>query len=110
MEELNQEKRKSLVRRTKKQILKLLREYENMEGIRVIDFCKLHDVNKSNFYSWQKRYGSKPSKSNQDKGFVPLQITPPSPSTAINPLLFAEVNGIRIYQVVAAEYLKILGS
>lgn len=81
-----------------------------MEGVRVIDFCKLHDINKSNFYSWQKRYGPKPSKSSKAKGFVPLQVTAPSPPTAYIPFLFAEVNGIRIYQVVAAEYLKELGS
>lgn len=110
MEELKQEKRKSPVRRTRKQIIKVLKEFEGTEGITVLDFCKQQDVNKSNFYNWQKRYGSRLSGSSKSKGFVPLQMAPAVQPTASVPLLFAEVNGIRLYQVVAAEYLKALSS
>jgi len=58
MEEPNQVKRKSPVRRTRKQITKLLKEYESKEGMTAVEFCKLRNINKSNFYNWQKRYGS----------------------------------------------------
>jgi Transposase len=108
MEASNQKARKSPVRRTRKQIVKLLKEYESTEGMTIVDFCKLHTINKSNFYNWQKRYGSKRPGSNKSKGFVPLQITPLSQPPASVPLLFAEVKGIRIYQMVTAEYLKML--
>jgi hypothetical protein len=108
MEESNQKVRKSPVRRTRKQIVKLLKDFESKEGMTIVDFCKLHEVNKSNFYNWQKRYGSVQSGTNKSEGFVPLQITPALPTAASGPLLFAEVNGIRLYQVVAAEYLKAL--
>lgn len=107
MEELEQEKRKSPVRRTRKQIIKLLKEFEGTEGLTVIDFCKQHDVNKSNFYNWQKRYGSKQSPLSKPKGFVAVEVTSPIASA---PSLFAEVKGIRLYQMVTAEYLKTLAS
>lgn len=108
MEELHPVKRRPVVRRTRKQILKLLKEFNKTEGISVVDYCKMHKVNKSNFYNWQKRYGVECALPSSAQGFVPLQL-PSSFSTAGNvPGLFAEVNGIRLYQVVAPEYLKAL--
>jgi hypothetical protein len=108
MEEINQGKRKSPVRRSSRQIIKLLKEYAGTEGSSVVEFCKLHGINKSNFYNWQKRYGFKQVKQDKPKGFVPLQLTPSSQPPDSAPCLFAEVNGIRLYHFVAAEYLKAL--
>ena len=108
MEEQNQVKRKSPVRRTRKQITKLLKEYESKEGMTTIEFCKMHNVNKSNFYNWQKRYGSVQTNDSKLKGFIPIEVGASYPASGIVSSLFAEVNGIRLYQVVAAEYLKAL--
>lgn len=110
MEEQNQVKRKSPVRKTRKQISKLLKEYESKAGMTTIEFCKMHNVNKSNFYNWQKRYGSGQTNDSKPKGFIPIEVGPSyRPSDNVSSL-FAEVNGIRLYQVVAAEYLKALVS
>ena len=111
MEEVNQVKRKIPVRRTRKQIGKLLKEYESKkEGMTTIEFCRLHDINKSNFYNWQKRYGSERLNRSKPKGFIPIEVSPSSHPSGIVSSLFAEVNGIRLYQVVAAGYLKALAS
>jgi hypothetical protein len=110
MEELNQVKIKSPVRRTRNQIAKLLKEYESKEGMTTIEFCKLHNINKSNFYNWQKRYGSQQRNNSKAKGFIPIEVSPSCQPCGSVSSLFAEVNGIRLYQVVAAEYLKALVS
>ena len=108
MEETIPVKRKSPVRRTSKQIVKLLKDYASRQDMTIVEFCKLNDVNKSNFYSWQKRYPIKESNPVKAKGFVPLKLSlPPSSSDSV-PLLFAEVKGIRLYQVVSSDYLKAL--
>jgi hypothetical protein len=108
MEETILPKRKSPVRKTSKQIVKLLKDYASREGITIVEFCKLNDINKSNFYSWQKRYAIKESKPVKAKGFVALKIAPLPSSPDDLPSLFAEVKGIRLYQVVSSEYLKAL--
>jgi hypothetical protein len=69
----------------------------------------MHDIKKATFYHWQKRYGSKESKTNKQKGFIPMKLTPSSiPPSGQAPSLFAEVNGIRLYHIVSADYLKAL--
>lgn len=108
MEEINSSTRKSPVRRTNKQIVKLLKDFASREGMTIVEFCKIKDINKSNFYNWQKRYAIKESKPGKPKGFIPLQLTMPSSSSDIVPSLFAEVKGIRLYQAVSSEYLKAL--
>ena len=111
MEDINPVKRKAPVRRTRKQIAQLLKEYESKkEGMTTIEFCKLHDINKSNFYNWQKRYGSQQHNDSKSKGFIPIEMSPSSHPCGSVSSLFAEVNGIRLYQVVAAAYLKALVS
>ncbi len=106
MEEVIPVKRKPAVRRTHKQIVRLLKDYASREGMPIVEFCKLNDVNKSNFYNWQKRY-AKESKPEKTKGFVPLALSAPVLSNNV-PALFAEVKGIRLYQAVSSEYLKAL--
>jgi hypothetical protein len=66
-----------------------------------MEFCERQQIHKSNFYKWVSRYQQKnKSKKIQRSAFAKVQVTlPESP-------LFAEVNGIRIYQAVTASYLK----
>ena len=107
MEEIIPAKRKAPVRRTMKQIVKLLKDYQSREGMTIIEFCKQHDINKSSFYNWQKRYGTKQSRLGKPTGFVSLELPPAFIQPAVNvSALFAEVKGIRLYQVVSCEYLK----
>ncbi|MEO5995547.1 MAG: hypothetical protein ABIN89_02530 [Chitinophagaceae bacterium] len=109
MEETNPATRKSPVRRTSKQIVKLLKDFAGREGMTIVEFCKFNDIHKSNFYNWQKRYAIKQLKPGKSKGFVSLELPPTLIHPAVNvPLLFAEVKGIRLYQAVSSEYLKAL--
>ena len=108
MEETIPAKRKSPVRKTSKQIIKLLKDYASRQDMTIVEFCKLNDINKSNFYSWQKRYVINQSKPVKARGFVPLKLAPTPSSPDGVPSLFAEVKGIRLYQVVSSEYLKAL--
>jgi hypothetical protein len=59
------------------------------------------DINEHTFTTWVKKYRS----NEQEKGFTQVQIIPPSSS---RPGLFAEVNGIKLYAQVPADYLKAL--
>lgn len=87
-------------RRTGKQISTLLAKYKS-SGLSVTEFCERRQIHKSNFYKWISRYQEKSnSKKIQRSAFAQVQVT------ASENLLFAEVNGIRIYQPVAASYLK----
>lgn len=104
MEETDLVRRKPGIRRTRKQILKLLKEFQHAEGTSVADFCRMHKINKANFYNWQKRFSAALPIQNKPVGFIPLQPI----SAAGTPQLFAEINGIRLYQAVEPDYLKAL--
>lgn len=110
MEESIRSGKKPLVRRGKKQIIQLLKDYQSREGLTIVEFCKLHNINKSNFYNWRKRYGSNKLLNSKPKGFLTVELTPSADAPASTSTLFAEVNGIRLYHSVSAEYLKALVS
>ncbi len=82
-------------------------------GVSVKDFCQLHNISEGAFRKWQMRqrrmkaslHGGPVEQSNKAPGFAELQITHPS-ATPRQSVLFAEVTSIRIYQQVAASYLK----
>lgn len=87
-------------RRNRQQILELLSEFEN-STMSVTDFCNLHKISKGAFQQWKVRHGKRQSK---QAGFAQLQVSVPVGKHAEG--LFAEVKGIKIYQPVAAAYLK----
>lgn len=89
-------------RRSKRQILNLLREFDNSQGITAKDFCKQHQISEGTFYSARKRNNSP---SQQPTGFIALPVAGSKENPAI---LFAEVGKIRLYQQVPADYLKAL--
>ena len=110
MEASNHKKKRSTARRSRQQILKLLKEFESKD-LTITQFCELHHIQKSNFYKWQKRYGGEQTENSTPKGFLAVELTSPVPAPCPNnPPLFAEVNGIRLYQPVSAHYLKTLCS
>ena len=89
-------------RRTHNQIKQLLLQFEK-DTLTVAEFCAIHSVSKATFHKWQSRYGIKSAKSAVAGGFAKLKIA--SPGLNLQHSLFAEVNGIKLYQPVAASYL-----
>jgi hypothetical protein len=94
-----------ICRRNKAQIWELLQEFDKDHGLSVKDFCRLHKISEGAFYAARKRYRSKSKSKQKPSGFI--AIAQPS-SKASSAVLFAEVNGIRLYQAVSADYLKSL--
>lgn len=84
----------------------LLQEYEG-SPMTVKTFCRSHDIKEGTFYYWRKRLGNKESNSGRSGGFLSVEIKDAAVA-ASGSGLFAEVDGIRIYRPVAAEYLKAL--
>ena len=91
------------IRRSYQQILSLLDEFEK-ENMSVIDFCQEHGIGKATFHKWKSRYQYKSEKKKRAPGFARLHIAA-SPANSVA-ILFAEVQGIKIYQPVTASYLK----
>ena len=86
-------------RRNKQQIIDLLNVFES-SNLSVKEFCKTHNLNAVNFHKWRSRYNRKPVSKKKTPGFATVDIVPSRSG------LFAEVNGIRIYQPVDASFLK----
>ena len=69
----------------------------------VKEFCSEHSIHPATFHKWQGRYKTDAKKQKKAlSGFAALKISEPPLSSC----LFAEVKGIKIYQPVAASYLK----
>lgn len=85
-------------RRDASEIVSLI-EQCGASGLTVSEFCGQHGLNKGTFHTWKKRYRTFGWKQPRP-GFVKLQVKQSMPG------LFAEVNGIRLYQTVSASFLK----
>ena len=89
-------------RRSRTEIRRLLRLFEQ-GSLTGRDFCKLHDIDKGTFNKWKSRYGVRVvTKKQEPSGFAKVDVVP----SLVVPALFAEVSGIRIFQPVAASFLK----
>lgn len=91
------------IRRNRQDICRLLKQFEKAGG-GVKEFCDTHNIGRSTFRKWQTRYKSKRQPQPASKGFAQIDIIAAGHSA----VLFAEVNGIKIYQPVSAVYLKAL--
>ncbi len=91
--------------RSKENILNILDGYRK-SNLSVKAFCDLNQIANATFHNWKKRYSKVKSKQDKPSGFASLQIMPSV--QAAESSLFAEVKGIKIYQPVAADYLKAL--
>ena len=91
------------------QILSLLKKFNSQDKLSVTQFCRKNNIQRTNFYAWQKRYGKK-GKESDTKGFVAVEVGPAASPARLSeaPVLFAEVNGIRLFHVVSPDYLKAL--
>jgi len=77
----------------------------------VKDFCEVSEINEATFYSWMKKYRSKPEDDvkaclSERQDFTTIQVLPSVKVT--KPGLFAEVGSIRLYKEVSGKYLKAL--
>ena len=103
MDHLND--KQSTSRPGKMQMLEILDEYDKTSGMTIKEFCKLRQINEGSFYSARKRHRAPGRAKKKSSGFIAM----PRPALKEPPgNLFAEVNGIRLYQAVPAEYLKAL--
>ena len=101
---MNQNAKKApRLRRTRNQIEVLLQEFEN-SNMNIPQFCKSHSVSTTTLHKWQSRYRSKVERIFKPAGFAKLNIT--SSVSNGQGTLFAEVQGIKLYQPVSASYLK----
>ena len=103
MDQLND--KKIISRPSKAQMLEMLDEYDKTKGMTIKEFCKVRQINEGSFYTARKRHRARGSAKKQSSGFI--AITRPALKEPAGSL-FAEVNGIRLYQAVPAEYLKAL--
>ena len=87
-------------RRTRLQISALLAKYKS-SGLTVTEFCNQHQIPRATFHKWVSGHQEK-SKSNKTQRSAFAKVRVASPEN----LLFAEVNGIRIYQAVSPSFLK----
>ena len=89
-------------RRSASEILSMLQQYKE-SNLTVRAFCEAQNLNTGTFNTWKKRYRSQVSPPVKGNRFMELQV-----SSASSAQLFAEVNGIRIYQPVSVDFLKAL--
>jgi len=107
IEEIQPRRRRAA--RSVDEIKQLLAAYEQKE-MGGKEFCRLHNIGASTLQKWKSRYGGLPDGQGKKEeapaqdGFIPVQIVPPVLNNAEG--LFAEVKGIKLYQPVAASYLK----
>ena len=99
MDQVKQSSRRK--RRTSSEIAALLATFRS-SGLAASDFCERNQIQRSNFYKWVSRLPKQKDKVRKIRrsSFAEVRVT------ASDNLLFAEVNGIRIYQPVGASYLK----
>ena len=83
-------------RSSSKEIKELLALFDS-SGLSAKQFCTNNGIRETAFYKWRGRYRAVEPKSD----FIPLEV-----ASSSSPGLFAEVNGIRIFQVVSASFLK----
>jgi hypothetical protein len=93
-------------KRTETDMDSLMKKYYSSKGISIKAFCEQHAIREWKFYTWHKRFKSAESSIKEQQRFVPVEVMSAGEDKA--PGLFAEVQGIRIYQPVSADYLKSL--
>jgi len=94
--------------RSEAEIQALMKKYYSSQGISIKSFCEQHSIREWAFYTWHKRYRSILSEGKRHSGFIPVELEAAAEISHRGLRLFAEVRGIKIYEPVAAEYLKSL--
>lgn len=79
-----------------------LLQLQQRSGLSIKSFCVKHNIAMATFDNW-KQQRKKQVAVVEGSGFAELEIQVPC-----QPLLFAEVKGIRLYQPVSVDFLKAL--
>lgn len=87
-------------RRTRAEITAVLADYRSSK-LTVAEFCASREIHPPTFGTWLGRY--KQFKKAPSPAFAAIQVTSPPGSS-----LFAEVNGVKLYQPVSAAFIKLL--
>lgn len=95
--------KKVRVFRGKETILNILGEYKK-SNLSIKAFCIENNIASASFHNWKKKYSDNRANRVAQPGFTTLRINPSVP--VMEPALFAEVRGIKIYHRVDAVYLK----
>lgn len=75
-------------------------------GQSIKSFCARHGIPSGNWFYWQKRYQQSNVESHSDNGsFTLLQIAPDE-LPPVEPGIFVEYKGMRIYRPVPASFSK----
>jgi len=88
--------------RGKEKMFSALDEYEK-SNLSIKAFCLENNIAPATFHYWKKKYNAGTVNQHKQSGFTALHVTTPSPAA-----IFAEVNGMKIYQWVDPAYLKAL--
>ena len=100
--ELNNSPHNKRKQRTREDIIQLLRDYQNSDGISIEQYCENIGVSDATFYNWRKKYREWQE---PPVDFVPLEITGSHQPAAS---LQAEVKVIKFYGPLCIEQLKTL--
>ena len=87
-------------RRTQKEIAVLLAEY-GISKLSIGEFCATKQIPRHTFHKWISRNKKKQSKIVPAPAFAPIRVVQNQAA-----VLFAEVDGVKIYQPVSALFLK----
>lgn len=93
--------RSTRIIRSDEEVLALLDEFDK-SNLSVKEFCELSDISEATYYNWKNKF-KRSDRKIEATGFTTLQI---AHEQVAESGLFAEVNGIRLYQAVPAAYLK----
>ncbi len=75
-------------------------------GQSIKSFCARYGITSGNWFYWQKRYQQRNLEAHSDNGsFTLLQIAP-DVVPPVEPGIFAEYKGMKIYRPVPASFLK----
>jgi hypothetical protein len=101
-----------ILQRSKEDILALMAEYEKEKSAMSIpEFCKVHAIGKSTFYTWQRKYGAGYQVKPRGR-FIELRAPGQVSASKAGGQVFAVVRSsgleVEIHQVVEPGYLKAL--
>jgi transposase-like protein len=104
--------KKFIIRRSEEEKLELIAKWES-SGLPISVFCNQHGFSDSLFHTWLNKYRRNTKRAKPTGTFIPIQV-PPADSLKQNTtatfadLTLAKGHKITLYQMVPAEYLRLL--
>lgn len=90
----------------------LIEKWES-SGLPITVFCNQHNFSDSLFHTWLNKYRRNKKKVKLTNTFIPLQVAKPLVAGDHTSNVFADItlskgHQIKLYQMVSAEYLRLL--